>query len=247
MIEAEEKTVTDLSDSPSRVQVWKLFDRISHRYDLLNRLLSFNRDVKWRKDVVKHLGDSQDQAVLDLAAGTADLLITLCKESDKIRSGFGLDPAIKMMKIGREKLKKKDLTDRTLLIPGNAEDIPFRNNTMDAVTIAFGIRNLINVDKGLREMYRILKPGGRSIILEFSLPVNRLVRKTYLVYFRYILPWIGSIISGNKYAYNYLNRTVETFPYGNDFLKIMEKNGFINLKSSVLTLGVATIYIGEKA
>ncbi|MFC1493017.1 bifunctional demethylmenaquinone methyltransferase/2-methoxy-6-polyprenyl-1,4-benzoquinol methylase UbiE [candidate division KSB1 bacterium] len=246
MIEVEEKIEHKTGNSPSRVKVWKLFDRISQRYDLLNRLLSFYRDVRWRKEVVNHLNDTGGQIVLDLATGTADLLITLCSGSDKVTKGFGIDPAEKMMEIGRRKIQKKNLDNYSFLFPGNAEDIPFRANTFDAVTIAFGIRNLTDVDRGLREMFRILKPGGRSIILEFSLPENRIIRSFYLFYFRNILPRIGAVISGDKYAYNYLNRTVETFPYGDAFSSLMNKAGFSDLKSVALTLGVATIYTGVK-
>ncbi|MCP4724184.1 MAG: ubiquinone/menaquinone biosynthesis methyltransferase, partial [bacterium] len=184
--------------------------------------------------------------VLDLATGTADLLITLCTGSGKVDKGIGIDPAVKMMEIGRKKIYKNDLSNTSLLMPGNAEDIPFRDNTFDAVTIAFGIRNLTDVDRGLKEMFRVLKPGGRSIILEFSLPENRIIRSFYLFYFRFILPRIGAVISGDKYAYNYLNRTVETFPYGDAFRSLMNNAGFFDLRSKSLTLGVATIYTGVK-
>ncbi|MFC1563764.1 bifunctional demethylmenaquinone methyltransferase/2-methoxy-6-polyprenyl-1,4-benzoquinol methylase UbiE [candidate division KSB1 bacterium] len=246
MIEVEEIKENHSDTAPSRVMVWKLFDRISHRYDLLNRLLSFYQDVRWRKKVVDHLKNSPAQTVLDIATGTGDLLITLCSNSGNIRNGIGIDMARKMMEIGRKKTKKMKLNNKTSLLPGDAEHIPFRNNTFDAVTIAFGIRNLLDVNSGLVEMMRVLKPGGRSIILEFSLPENSLMKKMYLFYFRYILPKAGALISGDSYAYNYLNRTVETFPYGEKFNPLMKEAGFINLKSKPLTFGVATIYTGDK-
>ncbi len=231
---------------PSRASVWKMFDRIAHRYDLLNRLLSFGQDVIWRKKVARHLPQSPDLHILDVATGTGDLLISLYRESPRVTSGVGIDMAEKMLAIGEEKLARRKLDSSLALQKGDAMNIPFTDKTFDAASIAFGIRNVEDVERALREMYRVLKPGGRALILEFSLPGNRVIRRLYLFYFRHLLPRIGGIISGDSYAYRYLNQTVETFPYGEDFCHLMRKAGFREVHYQPLTLGIATIYRGDR-
>jgi demethylmenaquinone methyltransferase/2-methoxy-6-polyprenyl-1,4-benzoquinol methylase len=238
--------MTQEKSVPSRKEVWKMFDRIAHRYDLLNRLLSAGQDVVWRKKVGKFLPQKQKLHVLDVATGTADLLIYMRETNPAVASGVGIDMAEQMLAIGREKLAKKGLDQQFTLRTGNAEAIPFSDNQFDAATISFGIRNVTDVPKALREMHRVLKPGGRALILEFSLPNNNLLRTLYLFYFRNILPKIGGLISGDFYAYKYLNNTVETFPYGKDFCKLMEDAGFNNVRMTPLTFGIATIYYGDK-
>ncbi len=238
--------MTQEKSVPSRKEVWKMFDRIAHRYDLLNRLLSAGQDVVWRKKVGKFLPQKQKLHVLDVATGTADLLIYMRETNPAVASGVGIDMAEQMLAIGREKLAKKGLDQQFTLRTGNAEAIPFSDNQFDAATISFGIRNVTDVPKALREMHRVLKPSGRALILEFSLPNNNLLRTLYLFYFRNILPKIGGLISGDFYAYKYLNNTVETFPYGKDFCKLMEDAGFNNVRMTPLTFGIATIYYGDK-
>lgn len=231
---------------PSRAEVWKMFDRIAHRYDLLNRLLSLGQDVVWRRRVARHLPEYSGQHILDLATGTGDLIISIFEKSDRVKSGVGIDMAERMLEFGRPKLVKRNLDALITLQKGDATAIPFSDACFDAVTIAFGIRNVNDVRKGLQEMWRILKPGGRAIILEFSLPENRLVRRVYLFYFRNILPRIGGMISGDSYAYRYLNETVESFPYGAEFCRLMEESGFVKVQMTPLTFGIATIYQGDK-
>lgn len=223
-----------------------MFDRIAHRYDLLNRLLSFGQDAIWRKKVTNHLKDTPNQRILDLATGTADLLVTVCQNSPQVTSGVGIDLAVKMLEIGERKIAEKNLDTMLKLEAGDATDIPFPDDSFDAVMIAFGIRNVEDVPKSLFEMNRILKTGGRAIILEFSLPDNPVVRSIYLFYFRRILPKIGALISGDEYAYGYLNETVESFPYGKDFEKLMSSAGFVHVESTQLTFGIATVYKGDK-
>ncbi len=239
---SQEKTV----QNHSRKEVWKMFDRIAHRYDLLNRLLSFGQDVIWRKRVAKHLPDRREMHLLDVATGTGDLLITLFEQNPNIQSGVGIDMAEKMLEFGRPKLQKRGVAERFSLLTGNAMDIPFAENTFDATTISFGIRNVADVLTGLTEMRRVLKNGGRAIVLEFSLPKNKLMRRLYLFYFRHILPRLGGLISGDSFAYRYLNETVETFPYGEDFCDLMRAAGFKNVQLTPLTFGIATIYQGDK-
>lgn len=232
--------------SPPRTEVWKMFDRIAHRYDLLNRTLSLGQDVVWRNRVAKHLPGFSDQHILDLATGTGDLIISIFEKSERVKSGIGIDMAEKMLEFGRPKLRKRNLDQAITLQKGDAMDIPFPAESFDAVTIAFGIRNVIDVLESMREMHRVLKPGGRVIILEFSLPKNGFFRSLYLFYFRKVLPIIGGLISGDSYAYRYLNETVETFPYGEAFCQLLHEAGFSDVKMTPLNFGIATIYQGDK-
>ena len=231
---------------PERRDVWKMFDRVAHRYDLLNRTLSFGRDVRWRRHLAQLLPPRNELEVLDLATGTGDLLLSLYTDSGRVVSGVGLDMAGRMLEIARAKVRDRGLSDRLALIRADASTIPFMSASFDAVTIAFGIRNVVDVPQALSEMHRVLKPGGRCLILEFSLPRNRIIRAAYLFYFRYLLPRIGAIVSGDNYAYSYLNETVETFPYGQQFCDLMEDAGFEAVRGHTLTFGVATIYEGTK-
>ncbi|MCB0282809.1 MAG: bifunctional demethylmenaquinone methyltransferase/2-methoxy-6-polyprenyl-1,4-benzoquinol methylase UbiE [Calditrichae bacterium] len=240
-------TTSDSSVEQTRKKVWVMFDRIAHRYDLLNRLLSFRQDVRWRNKLAEYLPQGEELVVLDVATGTADVLIALNKKSPNIKKAVGIDMAEKMLEVGRKKLEKLNLAQKIQLQNGDATDIKFEDNSFDATTISFGIRNVNNLDQALKNMHRVLKKKGRAIILEFSLPDNFILKKLYLFYFRNILPAIGSLISGDSYAYNYLNQSVETFPYGNEFCEIMQKNGFSNVKYFPLTFGIATIYQGEKS
>ena len=230
----------------ARDAVWRMFDRIAPRYDLLNRLLSGGRDVAWRKRLARHLPPGEDLRVLDLATGTGDVLIMLDQASGRICSGLGVDMAGEMLALGQRKLERGGLTGRFTLARADATVIPAADDSVDAVTIAFGIRNVDCVEKALAEMRRVLKPGGRALILEFSLPSTRLFRGGYLFYFRHVLPRIGGLISGDRQAYRYLNETVESFPYGEAFIQLMERQGFHSVKQHPLTFGIASIYEGEK-
>ncbi len=230
----------------ARDAVWRMFDRIAPRYDLLNRLLSGGRDVAWRKRLARYLPPGEDLRVLDLATGTGDVLIMLDQASGRVGSGLGVDMAGEMLALGQRKLERGGLTERFTLARGDATVIPAADDSVDAVTIAFGIRNVDCVEKALAEMRRVLKPGGRALILEFSLPSNRLFRACYLFYFRHVLPRIGGLISGDRQAYRYLNETVESFPYGEAFIQLMERQGFHSVKEHPLTFGIASIYEGEK-
>lgn len=231
---------------PPRTDIWLMFDRIAGRYDLLNRLLSFGQDIRWRKQVARFLANHNKQYILDLATGTGDQLLYLFESSNKIDRAIGTDLASNMLDIGKKKVKKRQLSNKISLQEGDAESIKFPDDTFDAVTISFGIRNVVNVSQSLSEMYRVLKPNGRVLVLEFSIPYNRLMRKIYLLYFRYFLPMCGSVISGDGYAYQYLNETVETFPYGNDFCHLLVSAGFQNVYMHPMTFGITTIYVGEK-
>lgn len=223
-----------------------MFDRIAHRYDLLNRLLSLRQDVAWRKKLARHLPDLSSLYLLDIATGTADVALTLIRHSDKITRALGVDMSEKMLEEGRRKVENSGLSSVLSLETGDATALKQPDNTFDVTTIAFGIRNVMDPLTGLKEMYRVLKPGGRSLILEFSLPGQPVLRALYLFYFRNILPRIGALISGDSYAYNYLNKTVETFPYGDAFCALMTRAGFENVRAWPLTFGIATLYSGDK-
>ncbi|MBX3177883.1 MAG: bifunctional demethylmenaquinone methyltransferase/2-methoxy-6-polyprenyl-1,4-benzoquinol methylase UbiE [Candidatus Hydrogenedentes bacterium] len=231
---------------PSRMQAFKMFDRIAHRYDLLNRLLSMGTDVRWRRKLNRRVPAGEKLRVLDLATGTADVLIAMNGACPQVASGVGLDMSGGMLHYGREKLIRLGLDRKFRLVRGDATCLGLESGQFDAVTISFGIRNVIDVAQGLREMRRILKPGGRALILEFSLPSNRLFRAMYLSYFRNILPRIGALISGDSYAYRYLNETVETFPYGEDFCQLMRDAGFEGVTATPLTFGIASLYQGDR-
>ncbi len=231
---------------PNKSQTWLMFDRIAKTYDPLNRVLSMGIDNSWRKKMARYLPEGESLTLLDLATGTGDQLIALCRLEKRIQNAVGMDMSEGMLEVGREKLKKVSLSQPAELLTGDATDIPAEDNSFDAVTITFGIRNVNNVAKALKEMHRVLKPGGRALILEFALPSNLLFRSLYLLYFRRILPWIGSKVSGDKQAYSYLNESVEAFPYGDDFCQLMRDAGFQKVKANPLTLGISMIYQGDK-
>ena len=231
----------------SRSEVWRMFDRIAPRYDLLNRCLSFGRDIAWRKRMAGSLKGRPPQRLLDLATGTGDQIFHLIAAGAPLREAIGMDMSEEMLAVGAAKLKRRPLGFPVTLARGDATAIPCEDAVFDAVTIAFGIRNVEDVSRGLTEMYRVLVPGGRVLILEFSLPGNAFVRWGYLLYFRHILPLIGGWISGDISAYRYLNRTVETFPHGEVFCDRVREAGFSNVTAIPVTFGVATIYQGDKS
>lgn len=232
-------------EAPSRVQVWAMFDRIAHRYDLLNRSLSFGQDQRWRRRLARYLPERSELRLVDLATGTADQLLWLA-EDPRINKGLGLDLAEKMLAIGRDKIERAGQSDKLELETGDATALPLPDACADVVTMAFGIRNVESVSAALAEIRRILKPEGRVLILEFGLPQYAVIRRSYLWYFRHILPRIGGWISGDAHAYRYLNRTVESFPYGADFCALLEQAGFHTVQAHPLTFGVAFIYQGDQ-
>ena len=223
-----------------------MFDSIAPRYDLLNRLLSFRRDIAWRRRLAKLVAQHPCHCVLDLATGTGDVLMALAKKR-AVQMAVGIDLAPEMLARAREKLAKGRAPHTFAAIQANAAITSFRDASFDAATIAFGIRNMADAPGALREFHRVLKPGGRLFVLEFSLPTNPLVRALYLAYFRYAVPAIGGWIARNRAAYAYLNRSVESFPYGTNFCALLSAAGFIDVNFVPLTFGVAAIYQGVKS
>ena len=184
--------------------------------------------------------------LLDIATGTADQILHLFEETDRIEKAIGIDMSENMIAIGQKKIAQLNLDNKVNLRVGDATQIPFKNDEFDVTTMTFGIRNVVSVEAALKETLRVLRPGGTSLILEFSLPKSVLIKKPYLFYFRNILPKIGSVISGDSTAYSYLNQSVEDFPYGEAFCNLMRKAGFEDVTATPLTLGIATIYKGKK-
>ena len=224
---------------------WQMFNDISPRYDLLNRLLSLGLDHHWRHCLARFLPTVNNINILDLATGTADVLLTIVKYVPVGRA-TGLDLADKMLEIGRAKIEKQGLGGKIKLQHGDAVNTLLPDDSFDAVTMAFGIRNVPVPLNVLREMRRVLNKNGRALILEFSLPANRLLRGLHLFYLRTVVPAIGGMVSGHGEAYRYLNQTIEQFPYGKDFCRLMAEAGLKNVSAHPLLGGVATIYVGEK-
>ena len=225
---------------------WKMFNAISRRYDLLNRILSLGQDVSWRRKLVKHVPQRAGVKVLDLATGTADVAITLAQQCPQIQTAVGIDMAANMLAIGRQKIERLRLTSKITLQEADVQALPFVDDSFDVLTIAFGIRNIPDLRLALLEMYRVVRPGGRVLILEFSMPKNFLLRAGHVLYLRWAVPSIGFLLSGHYRAYKYLNQTVEQFPYGDRFCKILKQMGFKNIQAHPLMGGVATIYVGDK-
>ena len=231
---------------PTEAESWKMFDRIARRYDFLNRLLSFRQDVAWRKRMIRRLPEGDQLRLLDLATGTGDVLINIYKISKRIRFGVGLDMSSGMLAHGRRKVDELGLQDDLQLMRSNAMGMGVADDSFDVATISFGIRNVPDVPMALRDIHRVLKPGGRGMVLEFSIPGNPIFRTLYLFYFRHVLTRVGAIVSGDSQAYTYLNTTVESFPYGEAFAKLMTDAGFVNVEATPLTFGIATLYTGDK-
>jgi len=237
--------MTEIVTPENRTESYRIFDKIAKTYDFLNIILSLGIDRLWRRKIIRLIGKKEVSSALDLATGTGDMAILLGKKPN-IKSVLGLDMSKGMISIGQEKVKSSKLGHKVKLEIGNGMDLPVETNTKDLVTITFGIRNFGDYQKGLREMNRVLRNQGRCIVMEFSIPSNQIVRFFYLLYFRNILPLIGNLISRNKMAYSYLNKTVESFPYGEDFANEMKEAGFKKVDIYPLTFGIASIYIAEK-
>ncbi|MHA6249411.1 bifunctional demethylmenaquinone methyltransferase/2-methoxy-6-polyprenyl-1,4-benzoquinol methylase UbiE [Pontibacter sp. CAU 1760] len=225
-------------------QVATMFNNIAGKYDFLNHFLSAGIDIVWRKKAVRLLAPEKPKLILDIATGTADFAIeALCLNPDKI---VGVDISEGMLAVGRQKLVKKGLTDKIELKYGDSENLPFADNTFDAITVAFGVRNFENLEQGLADMYRVLKPGGTAVVLEFSKPRSFPMKQLYHFYFKNILPVVGKIVSKDNAAYTYLPESVQAFPDGERFIGIYQKVGFKNTKWHSLTFGISSIYIGKK-
>ena len=222
-----------------------MFDRIARRYDFLNHLFSFHIDKIWRRKAVNELRGLPLDHVLDVATGTADLALALQKRLQPVHI-TGVDISEGMLAIGRQKIEKKGLKQQISLMYGDSEALPFDDHTFDAVTVAFGVRNFKRPEKGLDEMCRVLKPDGKIVVLEFSIPENRMFRSIFHFYFFRIMPFVGRLVSKDAHAYAYLPDSVQSFPYGTKFKEMMETCGFLEVGVKTLGLGIASIYTGRK-
>ncbi len=231
----------------SNRQVQKMFSDIAPRYDLLNRLLSCGQDQYWRKRAVTRLSPQSGERFLDIATGTADVALEIIRNVPKgAVQVVGMDFSEKMLELARQKIDSLDKANSIQLECGSAESLPFEDNSFDGTTTAFGIRNFSDIGRSLREMHRVLKPGGRCVILEFSLPRNPVLNALYRFYFEWLLPKVGRLISKHPSAYTYLPETVAAFPVRKEFSSLMQQAGFMNVTYKELTLGIVILYTGIK-
>ena len=233
------------SDLDKKEQVADMFNHIAFKYDFLNRFLSAGIDISWRKKAIKELKSLNAKTILDVATGTADVAILTHRliHPEKIT---GIDISDGMLEVGREKIAAAGLDQTIQLQNADSASLPFPDQSFDAITVAFGVRNFQHLEKGIAEMLRVLKPGGKLVVLEFSKPTNPIFRKMYNLYMNVITPAIGKLFSKNKEAYQYLNDSVQAFPEGNSFLNILNGAGFTQTYLKKLSFGICTIYCGSK-
>jgi len=227
-------------------QIRRMFDRIARRYDLLNHLLSAGSDFYWRKAALDRLNTSAGSRILDVGIGTGDLALGLLRRTKKPAVVIGVDLAVKMMQVGRKKAHQQN-NQPIRFVGGNAEALPLKTDMFDGAMVAFGVRNFSDISAGLDSMHRVLKPGGRIVVLELSRPLYWGLRHLYQRYFKYILPGIGGVISGDSGAYKYLHKSVMDFPERDRFEMLMTRTGFVETGYQDISLGIATIYWGDKA
>nr|MBS0037785.1 bifunctional demethylmenaquinone methyltransferase/2-methoxy-6-polyprenyl-1,4-benzoquinol methylase UbiE [Saprospiraceae bacterium] len=226
-------------------QVAKMFDNIAWKYDLLNRLLSLGIDRRWRKKAISLLDHDRPGLVLDAATGTADVAIEIAERMPDAKV-IGVDISTKMLEIGKSKIAKKNLEKNIELAYGDSESLDYPDNHFDAVTVAFGVRNFENLEKGLREIYRVVKPGGTTVILEFSKPRRFPLKQSFNLYFKHILPTIGKLTSKDPRAYKYLYESVQAFPDYERFLSVLREVGYKKSEYIILTAGICCIYKAQK-
>lgn len=232
------------SDKSKKEQVAEMFDNISHKYDFLNHFLSMGIDISWRKKLVKTAKANAPKQILDIATGTGDLAIMM--SSIKPNHITGLDLSEGMLDVGRKKIAEKNLDGLISMIQGDSENLPFEDNSFDLVTVSFGVRNFENLNKGLKEINRVLRPGGTFLVLEFSQPERFPMKQLYGFYSNNVLPVMGRMVSKDTSAYTYLPESVAAFPYGKAFLTELEKAGFENTSCRPLTFGIASLYQSSK-
>jgi len=233
------------ADQSKKEQVATMFNDIAGKYDFLNRFLSAGTDIGWRKKALKQLESIDAKKLLDVATGTADVAIMAAKQF-KLTKIIGIDISDGMLDVGRQKIVKANLQNTIELLNGDSEAINFPDNTFDAVTVAFGVRNFEDLEKGLSEIKRVLKPTGKLVVLEFSKPILPGVKTMYNLYMKIITPTVGKMISKNKVAYAYLDESIQKFPEGKNFITILNNMGYTNTYSKKLSLGICSIYCGTK-
>lgn len=230
---------------PSRHEIWRMFDQISPTYDRVNRVMTFGLDQYWRRILCQFLPQIPSMRLLDGATGTGDQILACLRYAPHIHEIIGIDLAQEMLHIGQNKIEKKGCSDKVQLQVASLLELPFEDHRFDCATVSFGIRNVTEVSVALRELKRVLKPSGRLLILEGTIPSSSAIRKIHLFYLRHLLPRIGGWISKTPSAYRYLNETIETFPQGDAFINLMIQAGFEKAVANPLTWGMATVYQGE--
>lgn len=233
-------------EESKKTQVSRMFNRIAPYYDFLNHLLSLGIDIQWRKKAIRRLPRAEGQRILDVATGTADLALEIRRQLPTA-TVTGVDISNEMLEIGRGKIRAKAWQECIELLEGDSENLPFEDNTFDGITVAFGVRNFENLEKGLSEMQRVLKPGGKLVVLEFSRPRVFPFKQIFTAYFKYLLPNIGRFTSKDPRAYRYLYESVQAFPDGDRFLDILQRTGFERGACTPLTLGICSIYESSKS
>ena len=235
------------ADGSKTQQVSKMFDNIARHYDFLNHFLSLGIDKIWRRKMIAELVEVQPKRILDVATGTADVAINTIKQLKiKDLKIVGVDISNEMLNVGRKKLVTEGVNEVIELQLADSENLPFEGNNFDAVTVAYGVRNFENLERGLAEMHRVLNANGKIVVLEFSRPRLFPFRQLFNFYFKNILPTIGKLTSKDARAYSYLYESVQAFPDGNDFLTVLNKVGFKNTSCTSLTLGICSLYVGYK-
>lgn len=242
-----EKKITPYKDSSEgkKRQVEQMFDTISENYDGLNRVISLGSDVSWRKKVIKFVSEKNVENVLDIATGTGDLAIQFAEKTNAKRI-VGLDLSDGMLSVARKKISGKPFSNKIEFIQGDSEALPFEDNSFDAITVSFGIRNFENLEKGLLEIHRVLRKGGVFVILETSVPTKFPFKQGYYFYSKNILPLVGRLFSKDKVAYKYLSESASAFPFGEALNNILRQTGFKEVTNKPQTFGVATIYTATK-
>jgi len=233
------------SDATKKKQVANMFNNVSTNYDSLNRVITFGIDIKWRKKVVDFVKKTKPKNILDIATGTGDLAIMLSKNIPDAKI-TGLDISSGMLEVGKQKIKNLALDKKIDLVLGDSENIPYSDNSFDAITVSYGVRNFENLNLGLQEIKRVLKPNGTFVVLETSVPTKFPFKQGYYFHSKIILPIVGRLFSKDKSAYSYLSKSASAFPYGEKFNRILKQNGFSNIKDIPVTFGVSTIYKATK-
>lgn len=231
---------------PQTEKIRNLFDSIAKDYDKLNHILSLGVDRTWRKRALRQIAEERPQRILDIACGTGDFSIEIARHTCPETQITGLDLSEGMLKVMDAKVAEEGLSERISTCQGNSEKMDFADNSFDRVTIAFGIRNFENREIALREILRVLNPGGRLVILELSVPSNPVLRWCYNLYFTRVLPWIGGLVSGEKAAYNYLPASVLKFPGKEEWMETMRSCGYSDVHHKAFTFGICRMYTGEK-
>jgi len=234
------------AEGGKKEQVAQMFDNISGSYDFLNHFFSLGIDVLWRKKAIRILKKEQPSLVLDVATGTGDFALEAVRMQLGAQKIIGVDISEGMLEVGRKKIAAKGLSDKIEMMYGDSEHLPFENDHFDAYTVAFGVRNFQDLEKGLADMLRVLKPGALGVVLEFSKPKRFPVSHLFRFYFKYIMPVVGKMVSKDDRAYKYLPESVEAFPSGEEFIDVMKKIGYRDTRRVVLSGGIASIYLGKK-